>query len=234
MASTRDLINNIGSTAYWSTVALYTDDRGTPATSQLSWGGETFVNASTSRYGRLWTVDNVLNIVNDVVTTGVFTLGLTGLGATPFFYVFTSADVSVPGFCTTQCSYHSFQQTMLYGWVGNPEACPVNHATPVQESSCSYITPQLLDTAASTVHELVETVTDPYGTAYVTQANRQALEVMDYCQWNVVSRFTGSPDGGYLMSPTERHLLGRQRVRTAVLVAADMGPVPRGHVHRPG
>jgi hypothetical protein len=195
---TRDLVNNIGSTVYWSTVALYTDSFGAPATSQLAWGGQTFINASTSEYGYIWTIDNVLNIVNGVIDTGVFAVEVAALSATqtPFYYVFTSKDVSVPGFCTTQCSYHNFQGAMLYGWVGNPEACPANHVTPVQQSSCSYITPQLLDTAAATVHELVETITDPYSDGYMNNAS--SFEVMDYCEWKVVDRFTGSAHSGYL------------------------------------
>jgi hypothetical protein len=170
-------IKALGGSPYFNINASYTDANGTPAATGLYY--RKAINDSYSRGTSLGPQD-IERIITDAITAKTFTKDPNGI-----YTVFTSADVTVAGQCTSFCGWHSdtymadvANTSIKYMWIGDAQKCP---------DACSTGTPSLngdmaADAMVSTwAYELNATVTDPLGTAWY---DFYGQENADKCAWN--------------------------------------------------
>ena len=83
--------------------------------------------------------------------------------ANGLYFLFTSTDISVSGFLTQFCGYHSYSDFLgtriKYSFVGDPTSLPNAGCTPQSVSPHSNAAGDAM--ASVTAHELVEAVSDP-------------------------------------------------------------------------
>ena len=90
------------------------------------------------------------------------------------------SDVANSGFCTDYCGWHSYYGSYKYAWIGIPPsgcACFAQSTSPNGNPA--------VDSAVSVIaHEIIETATDEYMTAWY---NSNGDENGDVCAWNFVN-----------------------------------------------
>ena len=123
------------------------------------------------------------------------------------YFLVVSADISLPGYCTSFCASHAALAWQASGarYVGSA-GTSTSFFTPyaVVGSGCAACAWQgfasssvLLESASLIVHELVEAITDPLGTAWLNLQHDNENE--DLCNWKLAP-FYGAPQG-YVVSP---------------------------------
>jgi hypothetical protein len=180
-----DMLNNIGGSPYYRINRTYWDSTGVRVPNGVHIVGQ--VNDNYSRGTALADSDIWTLVFN--YTEGVFYREPDAV-----YFVFTSADVTLPGFCATNCGWHTSRTyagiDVKYSFVGNPDQCPTAceaHTGTTPNGSAA------MDAMVSVVaHELEETVTDPDINAWI-DANNQ--ENADKCAWTFGTTYT-TPNGG--------------------------------------
>ena len=170
-----DLARNIGGSPYFDINASYGDSTGQIANSVV-FGGSTRPGYS---HGTSLNDGLIEQIVADALTSGSLPISANGV-----YFVMTSADVTMPGFCTEFCGWHTFAPiagtTIKFAFVGNPDVCP--DACPEQPTSPNGN--RAADTMASVVaHELDEAASDPNLNAWFSGSSPEDNENADKCVW---------------------------------------------------
>ena len=183
-----NLMKNIGASPYFDINTTYTNRAGTAITNALRFGG-----AINDSYSHGTTLDDaaVEAIVSDAVTGGKLPRNANGI-----YFVLTSADVmESSGFCSQYCGWHYYGTIagtrLKYAFIGNPDQCPT--ACEVQTTSPNGNAGA--DGMASIIsHELEETVTDPYVSAWFDSSGE---ENGDKCAWTFGTETTAANGSQY-------------------------------------
>src|SRR5262249_39671608 len=133
---------------------------------------------------------NPLSDVGGVVASAI-TSGKLPLDDNGVYFVFTSADVDQPGFCTNYCGWHTWESVndtqIKYLFVGDARRCNGScgglGTTPNGDATAD-------DMASIASHELEETATDPLIDAWGDANGENA----DKCAWNFGAEYT-TPNG---------------------------------------
>lgn len=174
-----DLANGMGGSPYFNINTTYHNWQRQKVSNVVTLAGQVDDNYS---HGVNITSSNVQQIVaaqNPTDTNGVY-------------FVLTSQDVNLSGFCTSFCGWHTHAningKDIKYAFVGNAAKCP---------SSCAAQTTSPnnnvgADGMASVIaHELEEAATDPDLNAWY---DRSGAENADKCAWNFGTTYT-TPNG---------------------------------------
>jgi hypothetical protein len=180
------LIGSIGGSPYFNINTGYFDSNGNSISNSLTSAGS--VQNNYSRGNSLHSSD-IGGIVSDTISGG-----LLPLDANAIYVVLTSGDVSVSGFGTSFCGYHSVKTmsntNVHYAFIGNPAPSHMGGCAPGQNQTNSPNNNPGADAMASTIsHELEETVTDPNLDAWYDSGGN---EVADKCAWNFGTTYTVS------------------------------------------
>ena len=163
----------IGPSAYWGTDTSYVDGKKVPVSSAVTLAGET-----TDAYSQGKGLKDVWKVVTSAINAKKLPVDTNGV-----YFVLTSQDVSLSGFCTQFCGWHSYgafsnTQHLKYSFVGAaaqcPGACSAQSVSPNGDVSADAM-------ASVLTHELSETVTDPEMTGY---SDASGWENGDKCAWN--------------------------------------------------
>jgi len=188
-----NFIKNIGGTAYFNINSSYYDydkeGEKDPVVNRINYGGSSTDNYSL---GTSLSDQNLVDILASAISSGK----LPNDPKQGAYFVLTSADVQeTSGFCTVYCAFHGYDLEsnggmLPIGFIGNSDQCP---------SACTQLphlpTPNnsvAADGMANMLaHELSETVTDPFGTAWYDQ---NFNENGDLCLWTF-GKTKALPDG---------------------------------------
>jgi Phosphate-induced protein 1 conserved region/WSC domain len=190
-------ISELSGSAYFNTDSLYPDSTGATVSNRVVMANQVFDSYSQ---GASLTDQGVRTIVNQQLQSGSLPTDQSGV-----YFVLTSSDVDVSGFCTQFCGYHSHTTLngadIKYSFVGNIDRCPSKCTTgnlgPGPNGNLG------ADAMANVItHELNETVTDPDLNAWYHLALNG--EVGDLCNFNFGPTFT-TGNG----APANITLLGR-------------------------
>jgi hypothetical protein len=183
-----DFITNLGGSTYFNISATYYDYGAggvDPVRNRVNLAASITDNYS---YGISLTDNDVGNIVQNAVVSGKFPLDQNGV-----YFVMAAADVDeTSGLCTSYCGFHGFQQltlqspfpltqrspkavNLIAGFVGGESLCP-NLCT--WQGAVSGPAPNndlVADGMVATLgHELMESVTDPFGTGWTNRGQEMA------------------------------------------------------------
>ena len=164
-------------------------------------GGTPYFNTNSSYYDSSGVhVQNNVSVVKSVMTTGKTTIsaydvaGIVASAISTFsipvdpngvYFVFTAANITVNGFLTQFCGFHSAMQVsasiVQYAFVGDPSGPSIGNCAAQTRSSPN--NDPAGDAMVSVVaHELSEATTDPQLSAWYTDVNGE--ENGDLCAWN--------------------------------------------------
>jgi hypothetical protein len=169
-----DFMTNLGGSPYFNINTTYTNRANTAITNKVKFGG-----SINDNYSHGTTLDDaaIQAIVSDAVTGGKLPKSSNAI-----YFVLTSADVmESSGFCSQYCGWHYFGTIdglrLKYSFIGNPDQCPTS--CEIQQTSPNNNAGA--DGMASIIaHELEETVTDPFVSAYYDASGE---ENGDKCAW---------------------------------------------------
>ena len=177
---TKDLISNLGDSS-WNNIntTFYQKIKGekTFVSSAIRYSGCTVDSASLGT-----NLDAVGGAqVSDVVSRAIKNRSLPS-DEQGVYLVLTSSDISVAGFLTQFCGYHSSFATpkaaIKYGFIGDPSA---NLASCAAQRLVSPNNNPAADAMASIIaHEVVEAISDPEGLSWFDKAG---YENADKCAW---------------------------------------------------
>ena len=172
--------SNVGCTPYYNINTSYYDGAGFRPSNAVSYMGS--INDNYSR-GKQLTEGDIQTIVSSAIkgTAPLFQDAVLPLDANAVYFVLTSPDVSLSGFCTSYCGWHTYAAVngvnIKYSFVGNPKNCM--SACSAQAVSPNGNAPA--DAMVSIIaHELSEAVTDPLLNAWY---DRRGYENADKCAW---------------------------------------------------
>ena len=180
------LISSIGGSPYFNIVAGYFDGNGNSISNSLPVLGTIQNNYSK---GKALQTSDVSQIVVDAISGGLLPSDGNGV-----YLLLTASDVTVPGFGTAFCGYHSVRPLngtdIHYAFVGNPAPSNMNNCAG-QQSISPNGNPGADAMASTIAHELDEAVTDPNGDGWFDAGGQ---ETADKCAWNFGTTFT-APNG---------------------------------------
>jgi hypothetical protein len=183
-----NLAQSIGGSPYFNINTTYYNRLATHVTNAVRYGGST-----TDSYSQGKALDD--NAVQAVVSSAI-TSGRLPSNSNGVYFVLTSADVNeTSGFCTQYCGWHWYgtigTRRIKYAFIGNPDRCPSS----CEEQTTSPNGNAGADGMASIIaHELEETVTDPYGSAWYDASGE---ENADKCAWTFGTESTASNGSKY-------------------------------------
>lgn len=165
----------VGRTSYYNINTSYTDGNGTPIIKAVNFPKPGFFDKYSQ--GTTLSEDSIITIVTNAINSKKLPLDSNGI-----YFVLTSADVNLPGFCTSFCGWHTYttinNTNIKFAFVGNADRCP--NACSAQSTSPNDNLGA--DAMASVIaHELEETVTDPNLNAWYDNSGE---ENADKCAWN--------------------------------------------------
>lgn len=177
------LVSSIGGSPYFNINTGYFDGSGNSVSNSLTLAGSAQNNYSKGK--SLGSAD-IGQIVSDTLSAGLLPLDSNGI-----YVVLTAGDVSVNGFGTSFCGYHSvrtFSNTSVhYAFIGNP--APAHMYNCAQQTNSPNGNPGADAMASTVAHEVEEAITDPNGDAwYDSSGNENA----DKCAWNFGATYTVS------------------------------------------
>jgi hypothetical protein len=149
-------ISGLSGSTYFNTDSLYPDNTGATVSNNVVMANQVFDNYSQ---GVSVSDQGLRNAITQQLQNGSLPTDPSGI-----YFVLTSADVDVPGFCNQFCGYHSHANLngadIKYSFVGNIDRCPNNctlgNLGPGPNGNLG------ADAMANVIsHELNETVTDP-------------------------------------------------------------------------
>ena len=176
------LIGSIGGSPYFNINTGYFDSGGNSVSNSVTLAGSVHNNYSKGK--------SLFNSDIGVIVADTLAAGQLPLDANGIYMVLTAGDVSVTGFGTSFCGYHSFETvgsaTVHYAFIGDPAPSHLNGCA--QQHTNSPNNNPGADAMASTIaHELEETVTDPNLDAWFDSAGD---EIADKCAWTFGSTYT--------------------------------------------
>ena len=196
-----DWANNVGGSAYFGINTTYHNRANVYVANAIRYGG-----AIADDYSQGKTIDDsgVETIVSNAITSGQLPGSSNGI-----YFVLAASDVTESsGMCSQYCGWHYYGsiggKNIKYSYVGNPDQC---------SSSCA---PQTTspngdagaDGAVSILsHELEETVTDPYISAWYDSSGQ---ENGDKCAWTFGSEQTAANGSLYNVTIGQREYLVQQ------------------------
>lgn len=177
---TKDLISNLGGSS-WNNIntTFYQKIEGEKSfvSSSMRYSGCTFDAASLGTSLDAVGGPQVSDIVNRAITNRALPSDEQGV-----YFVLTSTGISVAGFLTQFCGYHSSfiksEKTIKYAFSGDPSAnmnaCAAQKVVSPNENPAA-------DAMASIIaHEIVEAVSDPEGLSWF---DKVGYENADKCAW---------------------------------------------------
>ena len=181
-----DLIKGFNGSQYFNTNTTYGDATGNIANT-VAMSGQFFDNYS---HGVALSNTTLAQVISAPLNTGALPVDTNGI-----YFVLTSPDVSMTGFCTSFCGFHTFgtfgASDIKVAFVGDPATqCPLKPGVP--SCSAQTLTPngnEGADAMADVMaHELNEAITDPHGDAWFHV--NTAGENGDLCNFNFGPTFT--------------------------------------------
>jgi hypothetical protein len=201
-----DLANTIGESPYFNINATYEDSNNHPVSNVVQLSGSAINSYS---HGHTLSQADIAEIVSDAILQNHLPNGADPNG---MYFVLTSADVTVDGYCDEFCAWHDWMliggQTIKFAFVGNPMGCPTPGACAQQVESSPNDNPAADAMASLIVHELNATATDPRFDGWF---DPDTLENADKCAWLFSPMYT-APNGSLAnihlgSGPTFRHYL---------------------------
>jgi len=181
-----DLIKGFNGSQYFNINTTYGDSTGDIANT-VAMAGQVFDNYSQ---GKALNNTTFANVISAPLNSGALPVDPNGV-----YFLLTSPDVTMTGFCTTFCGFHTsgtFGTTDIkVAFVGDPATqCPaVPNAPGCSAQSLSPNANEGADAMADVMaHELSEAVTDPHGDAWFHV--NTAGENGDLCNFNFGTTFT--------------------------------------------
>jgi hypothetical protein len=181
-----DLIKGFNGSLYFNTNTTYGDATGNIANT-VAMAGQVFDSYS---HGVALSNTTLAQVISTPLNTGALPVDTNGI-----YFVLTSPDVSMTGFCTSFCGFHTFgtfgASDLKVAFVGDPATqCPLKPGVP--SCSAQTLTPngnEGADAMADVMaHELNEAITDPHGDAWFHI--NTAGENGDLCNFNFGPFFT--------------------------------------------
>jgi hypothetical protein len=174
---TRFFANHVSQTPWYNIISAYTDASGNHISPNVVLAGEIVDNYSV---GTTVQGSNLYTIVQNA-------LQRFPASSNAIYFVIPSADVSVPGMCTSWCGYHTWNPSTNIKFALVPDATSCGYRCGVASSGPSLSGNYAADAFMSVfAHELVETVTDPLGSAYYDSTG---AENADKCAWTFGSQY---------------------------------------------
>jgi Phosphate-induced protein 1 conserved region/Ricin-type beta-trefoil lectin domain len=172
---------NISGSRYFNINTGYYDRNNTRISNSVQYKASSYDNYSHG-------VNLEQNDIGSIVASQIDTGALGPADPNGVYFVLTSQDVTMPGFKSAYCSWHSYASNIFDGnvsgdlkfaFIGDaPEACSVQPISPNDNAGA--------DGMASTfAHELDESITDPVGTAWYDYVDNSYSENADKCAWNM-------------------------------------------------
>lgn len=197
-----DFMSNLGGSPYFLINTTYYDSAGRHVTGNVNYAGATSDNYSQ---GKALSDAKVQAVVSRAISSGTLPAS-----ANAVYFVLTSADVTLSGFCNGFCGWHTHAniggRDIKYSFVGNPEQCPRScapYANPGPNANVG------ADGMASILaHELEETVTDPDLNAWTDSAGENA----DKCAWKFGTTYAAANGGTANMKLGARDYLIQQNL----------------------
>jgi hypothetical protein len=193
-----DLINNIGGSPYFQITSSYYDANLTRLGNSVRLAGSYFDNYSLVASNP----DPNAIVVNAIANARAFPFDPNGV-----YFVLTSADVTVPGFGTEFCGYHTYTYlypytaTLNIAWIGNANN---NQGCSAQIRSSPNDNPPADAMATVIAHELAEMITDPsFGGWYSPGLD----EIGDKCTWIFGNQQTAANGSRYNVTLGSRNYL---------------------------
>jgi hypothetical protein len=210
-----DFMQHLGGSPYFDINTTYYDSKGNHVTGLINYAGSTTDNYSQ---GTALASDAAIEaVVEDALYTGALPTDTNGV-----YFVLTSHDVTLPGFCNSFCGWHEngaiFNNDIKYAFVGDASSqCP---------SSCAPYSPSPngnlgADGMASVLaHEMEESITDPDLNAWEDSAGENA----DKCAWKFGTTYTTAAGASANMKlGTRDYLIQENLVETTGLCALSLG-----------
>ena len=186
MSIVSTLVNSIGGSPYFNITAGYFDGSGNSVSNSLPVLGSIQNNYSK---GKALRNSDVSQIVVDAISGGLLPLDSNGV-----YLVLAASDVTLPGFGTSFCGYHSMRAfngtSVHYAFIGNPAPSHLGNCAG-QHLNSPNGNPGADAMASTIAHELEETITDPNEDAWF---DADGEEIADKCAWNFGTTFT-APNG---------------------------------------
>ena len=184
-----DLVTNLGGSPYLLINTTYYDAQNQHVSGAVRYAGST--NDFYSQ-GTALTTGQIPTIVSSAISSGRLPSDANGI-----YFVLTSKDVTLGGFCSSNCGWHTSGTiagtTIRYSFIGNPDQCPSVCAAQTATSPNGNVGADGM--ASVLAHELEETLTDPDITAwYDLDAQGNFVENADRCAWSFGSEYT-APNG---------------------------------------
>ena len=184
MSIINTLVGSIGGSPYFNINTGYFDSGGNSVSNSVTLAGSVQNNYTR---GKSLHSSAIGSIVSDALAAGQVPLDANGI-----YMVLTAGDVSVSGFGSSFCGYHSVETigsaSVHYAFIGNPAPSHLNGCAQQQTNSPN--NNPGADAMASTIaHELEETVTDPNLDAWFDSGGE---EIADKCAWNFGTTYTVS------------------------------------------
>ena len=189
-----DFFSNLGGSPPFAVNTTYYDAQGNFISGALSFSPASSVYFDSYSQGKIVTSGTVLKILAGALN------GHLPIDTTAEYFLITSPDVKVIGFCRSFCAYHNNSGSIVagkdikYALVPDPDSacygCDGNvsiynqNVTPNGDIGADEMTDSIM-------HELSETVTDPDINAWYT---RLGEEVADLCNFKYGTTYT-APNG---------------------------------------
>jgi hypothetical protein len=167
-----DFASNLGGSPYWDINTTNGDTTGQSVPNALHFGGSISVGYTQ---GSSLTGDSIAQVVKNAIQGGSLPSDPNGI-----YFVLTSKDVTLSGFCSQFCGWHTYLNlnnvAIKYAFAGSSDqcggSCGTLGVTPNGNAAAD-------DMASIIAHESEETATDPLLNAW-TDANG---ENADKCAW---------------------------------------------------
>jgi hypothetical protein len=192
-----DFFSNLGATPQFDVNTTYYDGQGNFISGNLTFSPASNVYFDNYSEGKFVTSNVVLKIIHNALANGHLPTDTGGE-----YFLITSPDVRVLGFCSSFCAYHNNSTSIIsgqdikYALVPDPSSacygCDGNvsvfnqNITPNGDIGADEMTDSIM-------HELSETVTDPDINAWYTRAG---AENGDLCNFNYGTTYI-APNGAY-------------------------------------
>jgi hypothetical protein len=178
-----DLISNIGGSPYYNINTTYHDGSNHSISNSVSFGGSIRVGYPE---GKRLADAQIESVVTKAITSGALPKDTNAV-----YFVLTSKDVKMSGFCSQYCGWHTHatidSSDIKYAFIGNADQCPSTCAAQSDSSPNNNVG---ADGMASVIaHELEEAVTDPDLDAWF---DRQGEENADKCAWKFGTEYAAA------------------------------------------
>ncbi|OZJ04928.1 hypothetical protein BZG36_02656 [Bifiguratus adelaidae] len=180
----------IGATTWFNIEKTYHDNSGHTCSGPVNLGGTVVDNYSQ---GKSLSDNSLPSIVSHAIANGLPT------DPNGVYMLVTSGDVSeTSGFCTQYCGFHTSGTingaNLTYAFSGDATSCTSACIAPENQSSSPNGDIGVDGLISVYAHELVETISDPYGNAWY---DVQGQENADKCAWTFGTESTASNGSKY-------------------------------------